>query len=496
MSRWILALDQGTTSCRSVLFDRRGAPVAFSQREFTQYFPEPGWVEHDAQEIWATQCATIEEVLKQAQSSSADIAAIGIANQRETCLLWERATGQPVARAIVWQDRRTTQACEALRACGHEPAVEQCTGLRLDPYFSATKLSWMLDHVPQARVRAQRGELAFGTIDSWLIFKLTAGRQHLTDVTNASRTLLLDLENAAWSQPMLELFDIPRACLPTIVGSSLPTQDAPHAELGGRRIAITGIAGDQQAALFGHCCLAPGTAKNTYGTGCFLLMNTGSAPTHSRHRLISTVAWQRAQRTYALEGSVFVAGAAVQWLRDGLGLIQNAAQIEPLAQLEPDSGGVHLVPAFTGLGAPYWDAQARGTMLGITRGTNRSHVARAALEAIAFQSCDVLHAMELDARQRLTELRVDGGASVNNLLLQFQADLLGVPVLRPTVTETTALGAAYLAGLGSGYWSDEADICANWRLDRCFEPARSRDWAEQRLAAWAHAVTCARLAPG
>jgi glycerol kinase len=496
MSRWILALDQGTTSCRSVLFDRRGTPVAFSQREFTQHFPEPGWVEHDAQEIWATQCATIEEVLKQAQSSPKDIVAIGIANQRETCLLWERASGQPVARAIVWQDRRTTEACEALRARGHEPAVEQRTGLRLDPYFSATKLAWLLDHVPQARVRAQRGELAFGTIDSWLIYRLTAGREHLTDVTNASRTLLLDLDSATWSQSMLELFDIPRACLPRIVGSSLRAQEAPHAELGGRRIAITGIAGDQQAALFGQCCLASGSAKNTYGTGCFLLMNTGPAPTPSQHRLISTVAWQRAVRTYALEGSVFVAGAAVQWLRDGLGLIQSAAQIEPLAQLEPDSGGLHLVPAFTGLGAPYWDPKARGTMVGITRGTNRSHLARATLEAIAFQSCDVLQAMERDAHQRLTELRVDGGASANNLLLQFQADLLGVPVLRPTVTETTALGAAYLAGLGSGYWSDEAEIAANWRLDRRFEPERSRDWAEQRRSAWAHAVTCARLAAG
>ncbi|MGA2562568.1 MAG: glycerol kinase GlpK [Steroidobacteraceae bacterium] len=496
MSRWILALDQGTSSCRSVLFDRQGTAVALAQREITQYFPRPGWVEHDALEIWATQRSTIEEVLKQAQSSPKDIAAIGIANQRETCVLWERSSGRPLAPAIVWQDRRTAEACEQLRELGHEAAVERCTGLRLDPYFSATKLAWLLDQVPRARARAEDGELAFGTIDSWLIFQLSAGRAHLTDVTNASRTLLLDLDSATWSQPMLELFRIPRACLPTIVASSQPVQDAPCAELGGHRIAITGIAGDQQAALFGQCCLTPGSAKNTYGTGCFLLMNIGSAPKHSQHRLICTIAWERSARTYALEGSVFVAGAAVQWLRDGLGLIQTAAQIEPLAAREPDSGGVHLVPAFTGLGAPYWDPNARGTLTGITRGTNRSHVARAALEAIAFQSSDVLHAMQRDAQQTLTQLRVDGGASVNDLLLQFQADLLGVPVLRPTVTETTALGAAYLAGLGSGYWSDESEVAANWRIERSFEPLRSRDWAGQRLAAWAHAVRCARLAGG
>jgi glycerol kinase len=494
MSRWILALDQGTTSCRSVLFDRQGTPVAIAQREFTQHFPRPGWIEHDAQEIWATQRTTIEEVLMQAHSGPQDIAAIGIANQRETCVLWERSSGRPVAPAIVWQDRRTAEACERLRGLGHEAAIERCTGLRLDPYFSASKLAWLLEQVPQARARAERGELAFGTIDSWLIFQLSAGRAHVTDVTNASRTLLLDLDSATWSQPMLDLFGIPRACLPTIVASSLRAQDAPYAELGGHRVAITGIAGDQQAALFGQCCVAPGSAKNTYGTGCFLLMNIGCAPTHSQHRLICTIAWQRAARTYALEGSVFVAGAAVQWLRDGLGLIQSAAEVELLAAREPDSGGVHLVPAFTGLGAPYWNAHARGTMTGITRGTNRSHLARAVLEAIAFQSSDVLQAMQRDAQQTLTELRVDGGASVNNLLLQFQADLLGVSVLRPTVTETTALGAAYLAGLGSGYWSDQSEVAANWRLDRRFEPMHSRDWAGQRMAAWAQAVRCASLA--
>jgi glycerol kinase len=496
MCQWILALDQGTTSSRAILFDRSGLPLAMAQQEITQGFPRPGWVEHDALEIWATQRSTIERVLAQARATPSDIAAIGIANQRETCLLWERSSGRPIAPAIVWQDRRSTEACESLRASGHEPTVERQTGLRLDPYFSATKLSWLLDHVPGARARAARGELAFGTIDSWLIFKLSDGRAHLTDVTNASRTLLLDLQSACWSQSMLDLFDIPRACLPTVVASSLSPREAPYAEFGDRRIAITGIAGDQQAALFGQGCLAAGSAKNTYGTGCFLLMNTGAAPTYSQHRLLSTVAWQLAERTYALEGSVFVAGAAVQWLRDGLRLIDSAAAVEALAASEPDSGGVHLVPAFTGLGAPYWDPAARGTLSGITRGTNRAHIARAALEAIAFQSCDILRAMERDAGRPLIELRVDGGASANNLLLQIQADLLGVPVMRPTVTETTALGAAYLAGLGAGYWHHADEFATQWRVDRCFEPSRSRDWAMQQMAGWARAVERARLPCG
>jgi glycerol kinase len=488
MSSLVLALDQGTTSSRSVLFDRAGNQVALAQREFPQRFPQPGWVEHDPEQIWESQLATIGEVLAQARVSAADLLAIGIANQRETCVLWERASGRALAPAIVWQDRRTAEACERLIAAGHEPEIGRLTGLRLDPYFSATKLSWLLDQVPGARVRAERGELACGTIDSWLIHKLSGGRSHVTDVTNASRTLLMDLHTASWSQAMLELFRIPRSCLPEILGSSLAARAAPQAELGGRRVPITGIVGDQQAALFGQACFAPGTAKNTYGTGCFVLLNTGAAPVHSRHRLLSTVAWDLGVRTYALEGSVFVAGAVVQWLRDGLQLITDARDIEALAAQEPDAGGVHLVPAFTGLGAPYWDPHARGTIVGITRGTNRAHLARAALEAIAFQSADVLLAMERDCAHPLLELRVDGGASVNNLLLQFQADLLGVAVVRPVVTQTTALGAAYLAGLGAGYWSSIEELGANWRIERRFEPLRSRDWAAQRLAGWAQAV--------
>jgi glycerol kinase len=492
-ARFVLALDQGTTSSRSILFDHSGYPVAAAQREFTQHFPQPGWVEHDAQEIWATQRATIGDVLEKVGATAGDLAAIGIANQRETCLLWERATGVPIAPAIVWQDRRTASQCEQLQAQGHEPTVERRTGLRLDPYFSATKLSWLLDAVPHARARAERGELAFGTIDSWLIFNLTGQRAHVTDQSNASRTLLLDLETAHWSEPMLDLFNIPPACLPTLLASSLSPREAPQAELGGRQVPIAGIVGDQQAALFGQGCFARGTAKNTYGTGCFVLMNTGAAPRYSRHRLISTIGWQRGtQRVYALEGSVFVAGAVVQWLRDGLGLIGTAAAVEPLAASVPDTAGIHFVPAFTGLGAPYWDPQARGAIIGLTRGVNRAHLARAALEAIAFQSCDVLNAMALDAEQLLIELRVDGGASANDLLMQFQADLLGVPVVRPVVTETTALGAAYLAGLGVGFWQSEEEVAANWRVDRRFEPHRSRDWAQQQLSGWSQAVrrTC------
>jgi glycerol kinase len=486
----VLALDQGTTSSRSILFDAAGQPLATAQREFTQRFPKPGWVEHDALEIWASQRATMEEVLLKAGASATDIVAIGVTNQRETCLLWERASGAPIAPAIVWQDRRTAGECERLRALGHEPEIERRTGLRLDPYFSATKLAWLLEHIPGARQRAERGELAFGTIDSWLIFNLTGGRAHISDVTNASRTLLLDLKSASWSEPMLKLFEIPRACLPTVIASSLKVSEAPQAEIGGRRIPITGIVGDQQGALFGQACFAPGTAKNTYGTGCFVLMNTGATPTYSRHRLVSTIAWQRhgSSCVYALEGSVFVAGAVVQWLRDGLGLIKAAAEIEALAASVPDSAGVYLVPAFTGLGAPYWDPEARGAIVGLTRGSDRAHIARAALEAIAFQSADVLAAMERDAGQPLLELRVDGGASANNLLLQFQADLLGVPVVRPLVTETTALGAAYLAGLGAGFWSSDAEVAAQWRIERRFEPQRSRDWAQERLAGWAQAV--------
>ncbi len=492
MTRYVLALDQGTTSSRSILFDARGQPVAAAQKEFAQHFPEPGRVEHDADEIWSTQAATIAEVLVRARATTADVAAIGITNQRETTVLWERATGRPVSRAIVWQDRRTAPVCDQLRAAGHEPAVARTTGLRLDPYFSATKLAWLLDHVADGRRRAERGELAFGTVDSWLVWKLTQGREHVTDVTNASRTLLLDLATARWSEPMLALFGIPPACLPRLVASSLPAAAAPQALLDGRAVPIAGIAGDQQAALFGQACFTPGMAKNTYGTGCFMLMNSGALPLESQHRLLSTIAWDCGGRRYALEGSVFVGGAVVQWLRDGLGLIASADEIEGLAASVTDCGGVYLVPAFTGLGSPHWDAYARGTIVGLTRGTSRAHLARAALESIAFQSADLLDAMQADSGRALQELRVDGGAARNDLLMQIQADLLGVPVVRPAVTETTALGAAYLAGLGVGIWQSADEVASNWRVERRFEPGRPGPEIAARRAEWARAVDRAR----
>ena len=492
----LLALDQGTTSSRSILFDRSGTPVATAQREFRQHFPQPGWVEHDASEIWATQRATIAEVLARARVSIDRVHAIGITNQRETTLVWDRASGEPIAPAIVWQDRRTAAQCATLRAEGHEPAVRARTGLVLDPYFSATKIAWLLDHVPGARARAERGELAFGTIDSWLAWKLSDGALHVTDPSNASRTLLYDLHACDWSDTLLDLFNVPRALLPAIVPSAGLIGEV---SLEGRRVPLAGIAGDQQAALFGQACFEPGMAKNTYGTGCFLLMNTGERPQASASGLLTTAAWTLAtgaglERRYALEGSVFVAGALVQWLRDGLGMITNAAEIEALAASVPDTAGVHMVPAFTGLGAPWWDAEARGAMLGLTRGATRAHVARAALEAIAFQSADLLAAMQQDAAAPLTELRVDGGASANNLLMQFQADLLGVPVLRPRVLETTALGAANLAGLAAGFWAGPDELAAHWQLDRRFEPAMTRADAQSRIADWHAAVARVRSA--
>ncbi len=490
MARYVLALDQGTTSSRSILFDRRGGIAAVAQREFTQHFPRPGWVEHDANEIWVSQAATIAEVLARAEASPADLAAVGITNQRETVVLWERATGQPVAPAIVWQDRRTAERCDALRAAGHEERVAARTGLLIDPYFSGTKLAWLLDNVPGARARAERGELCFGTVDSWLVWNLTGGRHHVTDVTNACRTLLLDLESGEWSEEMLELFGVPRACLPRVLPSSFDAGITARIE--GAEIPLAGIAGDQQAALFGQTCFAPGMAKNTYGTGCFMLMNTGERPLRSKNRLLSTVAWDRGGRRYALEGSVFVAGAVVQWLRDGLGFFERSSDVEALAASVPDSGGVFLVPAFTGLGSPHWDAYARGAMVGLTRGTTRAHVARAALESIAFQSAELLGAMQADAGRPLVELRVDGGATANDLLMQFQADLLGVPVVRPRVTETTALGAAYLAGLATGFWSSEAELAKIWQSDRVFEPSISRDQAGELMRQWSRAVERAR----
>jgi glycerol kinase len=496
MTRYILALDQGTTSSRSILFDRTGAAVATAQREFTQHFPRPGWVEHDADEIWATQRATIAEVIARAQASIDDVAAVGITNQRETTLLWDRASGEPIARAIVWQDRRTADRCAELRAQGREPFVRARTGLIFDPYFAGTKIGWLLDNVPGARDRAERGELAFGTIDSWLAWKLSDGRLHVTDPSNASRTLLYDLVRGDWDDELLALFKVPRALLPRIVPSSGQIGEI---RIEGRMLPLTGIAGDQQAALFGQACFAPGMAKNTYGTGCFLLMNTGSTPQQSNSGLLSTAAWtldnvpnEPPQRRFALEGGVFVAGAVVQWLRDSLGIIARSSDVEALAASVPDTAGVVFVPAFTGLGAPYWDPEARGAILGLTRGATRAHIARAAIEAIAFQSAELLEAMQRDATEPLSELRVDGGASANDMLMQFQADLLGVAVVRPKVRETTALGAAYLAGLATGFWTGLDDVARNWQVDRRFEPQAATADSQQRLADWREAVARVR----
>jgi glycerol kinase len=487
---FVLALDQGTTSSRALVFDHGGRVRAVAQQEFRQIFPQPGWVEHDAAEIWATQSGVLHEVLARAGISASDIVAIGITNQRETTLVWDRTTGQPIAHAIVWQDRRTAPQCDALRAAGHAAMIARKTGLVLDAYFSGTKLRWLLDNIAGARDRATRGELAFGTIDTWLVWNLTNGDAHVTDPSNASRTLLFDIRAGDWDDELLALFDVPRSMLPRVVPSS---GICAHATIGGARIPIAGIAGDQQAALFGQACHAPGLAKNTYGTGCFLLMNTGGSAVASSNNLITTVAWQRDGKVdYALEGSVFIGGAVVQWLRDGLKVIRSAGEIEALAASVPDNGGVYLVPAFAGLGAPHWDAYARGAMFGLTRGTTSAHLARAALESIAFQSAEVLSAMQKDAAIRLTELRVDGGATANNLLMQFQADLLGVPVVRPKVLETTALGAGYLAGLALGYWKDAADVAANWQQDRVFEPTMRRERVAELAAGWQKAVARAK----
>ena len=491
-ARYILALDQGTTSSRSLLFDSNGRVVSQAQREFTQHFPRPGWVEHDANEILDTQLWTIAEALRVARATPRDIAAVGITNQRETTVLWDRRSGEPVAPAIVWQDRRTAADCEQLRAAGHEPEIAARTGLLLDPYFSGTKLAWLLDQLPGARARAARGELAFGTVDSWLLFKLTGHRRHVTDVTNASRTLLLNLRSGDWDDRLLELLRVPRACLPEVVDSCLDGAAAIEIELDGTKLPVSGIAGDQQAALFGQACFIPGMAKNTYGTGCFALMNTGTEPYASRHRLLTTVAWRRGTCQYALEGGVFMGGATVQWLRDGLGIIERSDDVEALAASVTDTGDVYLVPAFAGLGAPQWDPAARGTIVGLTRGSNRAHLARAALESIAFQTADLIEAMQLDAGRPLSELRVDGGAARNDLLLQFQTDLLGVPVLRPVNTETSAFGAAALAGLGVGFWQSQEELAALWALESRFEPRMSRADAARRRARWQQAVERSR----
>jgi glycerol kinase len=486
MTQYILALDQGTTSSRSILFDRSGNIKATAQREFAQHFPHPGWVEHNANDLWNSQSSTIQDVIAQAGIRPQDIAAIGITNQRETTVLWDRKTGVPVAHAIVWQDRRTADFCAQLKAEGHEARTVQITGLLLDPYFSGTKLSWLLDHIPGARARAEKGELAFGTVDSWLTYKLSGAQKiHVTDFSNASRTLLMDLTTGQWSQEMLKMLNIPAACLPKIV----PSQGVVcEVDLQGHRLPVAGLAGDQQAALFGQACFQPGMAKNTYGTGCFLLMNVGTQPVASHNRQLSTSAWQiPSGKTYALEGSVFVAGAVVQWLRDNLKLINQASDVEALAASVNSSEGVVFVPAFTGLGSPHWDPNARGTLLGLTRGTGPAHIARAALEAIALQSADLISGMQADARP-ITELRVDGGATANNLLMQIQADLLGVPVVRPKVTETTALGAAYLAGLAVGFWPSLEEVATHWQQDRIFQPQITVDERHSRLALWNKAI--------
>lgn len=491
---YVLALDQGTTSSRALIFDRRGRIRAQAQQEFSQYYPAPGWVEHDPADLWETTRRVAITAVADANLTARDIAAIGVTNQRETTLLWDRETGQPVAPAIVWQDRRTASLCTKLKGAGHEAKFREKTGLLLDPYFSGTKLTWLLSHVKGARRRANRGELAFGTVDTWLLWKLSGGRIHSTDATNASRTLMYNLHTGAWDSELLELLNIPAAVLPTIRScSETYGQVSTIPALEG--IPITGVAGDQHAALFGQACFRPGMAKNTYGTGCFLLLNTGTKPVVSKHQLLTTLAWKIGDRTdFALEGSVFIGGAAVQWLRDGLGLIARSSEVEELSRRVTDNGGVFLVPAFTGLGAPHWDANARGAIFGITRGTKAGHVARATIESIAFQVTDLLAAMEADAGLRLRELRVDGGATVNQDLLQFQSDLLRRPVVRPRTTETTALGAAYLAGLAVGYWKSRDEIAELWEADRTFSPSAPvgkmrglhRDWqrAVERTKGW------------
>jgi len=492
MPRCVLALDQGTTSSRAILFDRRGRRLATAQEEFPQHFPEPGWVEHEPEDLWATTRRVAQRVLRQAGVKPRDVAAVGIANQRETTLLWDRTTGRPLHRAIVWQDRRTAGACMALERRGLGRLFARRTGLRLDPYFSGTKLAWLLDHVPGARARANRGELAFGTVDTWLLWKLTGGQVHATDVSNASRTLLANLRTGDWDPALTRALRIPGSVLPRILPSSgsFGTVSALPALRG---VPIAGVAGDQQAALFGQGCFTPGMAKSTYGTGCFMLMHTGGRPVTSRHRLLSTIAWRIGARTeYALEGSVFVGGAVVQWLRDGLGLIRRSSDVEALAAQVADNGGVTIVPAFAGLGAPYWDPGARGAIVGVTRGTTAAHLARAALESIAFQTADLIGAMEADSGRRIRELRVDGGASVNNALMQFQSDLLRGAVTRPATTETTALGAAALAGLAVGFWPDRAAGAALAGRDRTFRPRRRPAEIAALRAGWARAVATAR----
>ncbi|MFM8711480.1 MAG: glycerol kinase GlpK [Sphingomonadales bacterium] len=486
----ILALDQGTTSSRSLLFDEKGTLLGMAQKEFKQYYPQPGWVEHDAHEIWESQLATLAETLAKARVDPHNIAAIGITNQRETTVVWNKTTGEPIAPAIVWQDRRTATYCDEIREQGKASLLQQKTGLILDAYFSATKLKWILDEVPGAREQATAGQLAFGTIDSWLIYKLTKGAVHVTDVSNASRTLLFNIHTLQWDPELLDLFDIPASVLPVVKPSSGIIGECTI--ITGARIPIAGVAGDQQAALFGQLCTEEGMVKNTYGTGCFMLMNTGQQAIASRHRLLTTVAWQiNGKTTYALEGSVFIGGAVVQWLRDELKVIDSAPDIEKLAASVTTTEGVYVVPAFTGLGAPHWSAHARGAVFGITRGTTHAHMARAALDSIAYQSADLLAAMQADAQIPIRELRVDGGATANDMLMQFQADLLDRKVVRPEITETTAMGAAFLAGLGVGIWKDQQALAAHWKTARVFEPQLSNDVRAQLVKGWQRAINAA-----
>ncbi|MBH2005365.1 MAG: glycerol kinase GlpK [Sphingobacteriia bacterium] len=491
MQQYILAFDQGTTSSRAIVFDKKGTIISAAQKEFTQFFPQPGWVEHDANEIWSTQIGVAAEAVSKAGLSIKNMAAIGITNQRETTVVWDKASGQPVYHAIVWQDRRTAGYCDTLKANGKAAEIQQKTGLIIDAYFSATKVKWILDHVDGARDRAENGELLFGTIDSWLVWKLTNGKVHVTDVSNASRTMLFNIHALDWDFELLQLFNIPASMLPAVKSSSEIYGNTETA-LAAHSVPIAGIAGDQQAALFGQQCTSPGMVKNTYGTGCFMLMNTGDRPVTSTNNLLTTVAWQiNGETRYALEGSVFIAGAVVQWLRDGLKIIRSAAEVESLALEVKSTDGVYIVPAFAGLGAPYWNQHAKGTIVGITRGTTGGHIARAALESIAYQTMDLLKAMEADSGISIKELRVDGGATANNLLMQFQSDLLQTAVIRPTTTETTALGAAYLAGLAVGYWSGVEEIQALWQKDSVFTPQMSAAERNILAAGWSKAVSAA-----
>ena len=488
MEQFILALDQGTTSSRALLFDRKGNIRSVAQKEFNQKFPKPGWVEHDPSEIWSSQVAVAAEAMSKININGTLLAGIGITNQRETTIVWDRKTGEPVYNAIVWQDRRTSGFCDELKEKGHSAIIREKTGLIIDAYFSGTKVKWILDNVSGARERANRGELAFGTVDSWLVWKLTQGRTHVTDVSNASRTMLFNINTLDWDDELLDLLSVPRSMMPRVASSS-EISDYSNTTFFASKVPIAGIAGDQQAALFGQMCVEEGMVKNTYGTGCFMLMNTGEVPFISNHNLLTTVAWKiNGKVTYALEGSIFIGGAVVQWLRDGLGIINSSAEVEKLAAQVEDSGDVYFVPAFTGMGAPHWDQYARGTMVGLTRGTTRAHIARAALEGIAFQTMEVLNVMELDTEIKTSELRVDGGASANNLLMQFQSDILKTPVVRPKIVETTALGAAYLAGLATGFWKDFEELKQQWDLDRTFTPQFSEEKLSEIKGKWDDAV--------